>query len=93
MNLTKKAVAVCRADQRDIQRDVSCAISKKEIELCLPQAVRKLDLIIKREGDGNGERLKPYYLAKLLCEVISLKRFSREINSASELVAQNAQKR
>ena len=69
------------------------SVSLEKIELCLPQAVRKLDLIIKREGDGNGERLKPYYLAKLLCEIISMERFSKEINSASEIVTQNAQEK
>ena len=54
-------------------------VYQEEIEFCLPQAKRKLELIIGREGDGNGERLKPYYLASILWEIISLERFSRSI--------------
>jgi hypothetical protein len=33
-----------------------------------PLAERKLNWIIGREGDANGERRKPYYLAKLIEE-------------------------
>ena len=32
-------------------------------------AIRKLMRIISREGDGNGERLKPYYLEELTREM------------------------
>ena len=31
-------------------------------------AITKLSWIISREGDGNGERLKPYYLEELTRE-------------------------
>jgi hypothetical protein len=33
-------------------------------------AGRKLEWIISREGDANGERRKPYYLAQLIAEAI-----------------------
>lgn len=32
-------------------------------------ARQKLNRIIEREGDGNGERLKPYYLEMLKNEI------------------------
>lgn len=32
--------------------------------------MRKLGWIISREGDADGERLKPYYLAQLIAEAI-----------------------
>lgn len=54
-------------------------VYQEEIDIYLPHAKRKLELIISREGDGNGERLKPYYLASILWEIISLERFSRRI--------------
>ena len=57
-------------------------VYQEEIDICLPHAIRKLKLIIGREGDGNGERLKPYYLAQILWEIISLERFSRSIKIA-----------
>jgi hypothetical protein len=34
------------------------------------------DWIIPREGDSNGERRKPYYLAKLIEETVRSNRFS-----------------
>lgn len=39
-------------------------------------AQRKLDRIISREGDGNGERRKPYYIAQLIAETVRSNRFS-----------------
>lgn len=58
-------------------------VYQEEIDIYLPHAQRKLELIISREGDGNGERLKPYYLAQLLWEIISLERFSRSITKST----------
>lgn len=45
-------------------------IPQEVFEDVVPQALRKLEWIIDREGDANGERLKPYYLAKLVEEAI-----------------------
>ena len=33
-------------------------------------ALRKLQWIISREGDADGERTKPYYIAQLVAEAI-----------------------
>jgi hypothetical protein len=34
------------------------------------RALQKLQWIISREGDADGERTKPYYLAQLIAEAI-----------------------
>lgn len=65
--------------KRLVEEYAQGAVYQEEIDVYLPHAKRKLELIISREGDGNGERLKPYYLAQLLWEIISLERFSRRI--------------
>lgn len=36
----------------------------------------KLKRIIEREGDADGERTQPYYLAQLIAEAINQNRFS-----------------
>lgn len=41
-------------------------------------ARHKLKLIIEREGDANGERRKPYYLAQLIYETVLANRFSKQ---------------
>jgi hypothetical protein len=41
------------------------------------EAKKKLDEIIVREGDMNGERLKPEYLQCLIAEKIAQMRFSQ----------------
>ena len=51
-------------------------IKQEEIDIFLPQAERKLELIIQREGDHDGERRKPYYIAMLLSEIIGVERLS-----------------
>jgi len=45
-------------------------ISSELFEAELPRAQHKLDWIIGREGDANGERTKPYYIAQLVAEII-----------------------
>lgn len=40
-------------------------------------AERKLKGIIEREGDGDGMRREPWYLAQLIAETVSGERFSR----------------
>ena len=40
-------------------------------------ARRKLKWIISREGDANGERKKPYYLAQLIAEAVRQEAMSR----------------
>lgn len=45
-------------------------ISQELFEMELPAAMRKLEWIISREGDADGERTKPYYIAQLVAEII-----------------------
>jgi len=54
----------------------------------LPQAQKKLDYIIGREGDANGERRKPYYLGKLIEEAITAAEFSRWTQERSRLLTE-----
>lgn len=39
-------------------------------------ATRKLDRIISHEGDMNGERRQPYYLAQLIAELVKAELFT-----------------
>lgn len=55
---------------------LSSAISQREFEQAEMQAKRKLARIIEREGDADGERRKPYYLAQLIAEAVRTDRFS-----------------
>ena len=44
----------------------------------LPVALRKLDLIIQREGDADGARIEPKYLSMLIAETLRSQKFQRE---------------
>lgn len=54
----------------------SKAICTEELTVAKATAENKLQRIIEREGDADGERLKPYYLAQLIAEAIRANRFS-----------------
>jgi len=49
-------------------------ITKAEISASWNEAERKLDSIIKREGDADGARLEDSYFNQLLKEIIISKR-------------------
>lgn len=49
-----------------------------ELAEAVPKAKRKLDLIIEREGDADGARIEPKYLAMLIAEVLRTQRVQRE---------------
>ena len=51
-------------------------VSYSEFKRAIKEAKRKLALIIEREGDLNGERLKPQYIAQLTLEILHANRFS-----------------
>jgi len=51
-------------------------ITEEEIKEAVPLAIAKLNWIIEREGDANGERLKPHYLEQLIMEQVLQMRFS-----------------
>lgn len=60
---------------------LSGVITNREYEEAREQAEKKLARIIKREGDMDGERSRPYYLAQLIAEAVTAKRFSNYCNS------------
>lgn len=79
----------------DEVRDEACSYLGREItdaewNEALPPAQRKLDWIISREGDLDGERRKPYYLGKLVEEHISANAFMAYCTEMSRI---NAEKR
>lgn len=49
----------------------------QEMEWALPRAQKKLAWIIEREGDEDGIRQQPWYLGKLVEEVIIEEEFSQ----------------
>lgn len=52
-------------------------LTDAEFAEAYPMAKRKLDAIVQREGDANGERLKPCYIGQLIAEHIRMSAFSR----------------
>lgn len=52
-------------------------ITDAEWKYALPLAKQKLERIISREGDLNGDRRKPFYLGKLVQERITEDAFAR----------------
>lgn len=59
-----------------VEKYAEIEVTQEEIDVFLPQAKRKHSHIINREGDLNGERNQPWYLATLLGEIINMERFS-----------------
>lgn len=51
-------------------------ISEKQYSRSADRAGKKLTSIIKRFGDANGERRKPYYLAHLISEDVKAEKLS-----------------
>lgn len=68
-------------------------ISDSEYNEALEEAKRKLARIIEREGDADGERLQPYYIAQLISEALSVKRFSEYCKTNSKLRAIETKKK
>ncbi|MCD8311247.1 MAG: hypothetical protein LUD43_01905 [Firmicutes bacterium] len=73
----------------DIVRDEASGylgreLTDEEWNDAYPDAKRKLDWIISREGDADGERLKPYYLGKLVQEIVTQNAFSTYCRAMSE---------
>ncbi len=60
-------------------------VTGREIAEALPLAMNKLERIVAREGDADGERLKPYYIAQLVAEQIILARAELYFNSVKEM--------
>lgn len=69
-------------------------VTGREIVTALPLAMDKLERIIAREGDDDGERLKPYYIAQLVAEQIRSDRaevhFATTNKKSADATAPNA---
>lgn len=63
--------------QQQAERYLGTTIEPSEWDKAKADAERKLKNIINREGDGTGERRKPYYLAQLIAEAVRSDRFSK----------------
>ncbi len=62
------------------------SISDDEMKKAEQYARRKLDWIISREGDAQGERRQPWYLAMLISETVYQNRFSEACRIHNELM-------
>lgn len=61
--------------QQQAERYLGTTIEQSEWDKAKTDAEQKLKSIINREGDGNGERRKPYYMAQLIAEAVRSNRF------------------
>ena len=50
--------------------DIPIELLNLLIEAVIPTAEQKLERVINRYGDLNGERRKPYYISMLIAELI-----------------------
>ena len=74
--------------QQQAERYLGAAIEPQEWRRACESAERKLQYIIDREGDANGERRKPYYLAQLIAEAVRsdrLRRLTAELADSYEI--------
>lgn len=63
--------------QQQAEYYLGAAIEPSEWGEAKAYAERKLKGIIEREGDGNGTRREPWYLAQLIAETVRGNRFSQ----------------
>lgn len=63
--------------QAQAEQYLGTAIEPQEWDSAKRQAERKLERTIEREGDLDGARREPWYLAQLIAEVVRAGRFSR----------------
>jgi len=61
-----------------ITNEIGASVSEDEIMAAIPPAMDKLQRIIQREGDAEGLRLRPQYIAHLVTEQIRSERFAAE---------------
>ena len=59
-----------------VEEELGTKISSEEMEKAEHRARQKLDWIIQIEGDANGDRRKPWYLAHLIAEAVCQYRLS-----------------
>lgn len=63
--------------QQQAELYLGTAIEPSEWVEAKTYAERKLNGIINREGDENGARREPFYLAQLIAETVRGRRFSQ----------------
>lgn len=63
--------------QQQAEHYLGAAIEPSEWDKAKAYAERKLKGIIEREGDGDGARRQPWYLAQLIAETVRGSRFSQ----------------
>lgn len=62
--------------QREAEQYLGALIYPTEWSRAKAYAERKLAFIIEREGDADGARREPWYLAQLIAETVRAERFS-----------------
>lgn len=65
--------------QQQAEQYLGAGIEPSEWDRAKPYAEHKLKGIIEREGDANGARREPWYLAQLIAEIVKGSRFSQFI--------------
>lgn len=58
------------------EKQLRDSITDTEMEKAEPYARRKLAWIIHRQGDSEGKRLEPWYLAQLIAEIVYQRRLA-----------------
>jgi transcriptional regulator with XRE-family HTH domain len=61
-----------------VNNRLEAPVTEDEVIVAIPPVMEKLQRIIQREGDADGVRLKPQYIAKLIAEHIRNERFAAE---------------
>lgn len=77
----------------EAERYLGAAIEPPEWDMARAYAERKLEWIIKREGDAGGARRELWYLAQLIAESVRAVRLSRLFNKITELCGETGTKK
>lgn len=81
--------------QQQAERYLGTTIEPSEWGKARPEAERKLGRIIEREGDADGARREPWYLAQLIAEAVisdRLTRFSLDLMALSRYADERGKK-
>lgn len=70
--------------RQQAEQYLGTAIMPQEWSEAKAYAERKLDGIIEREGDADGARREPWYLAQLIAETVRSDRFSKFLDALHE---------
>lgn len=75
--------------QRQAEQYLGAAIEPSEWSEAKTYAERKLKGIIDREGDADGARREPWYLAQLIAETVRASRFSQVLLEIAEICSRD----